>query len=72
MNVHLAAQWTRILSPREREVAMLVSNGLSNKAIARQLGLSCGTVKIHIHSIFQKLGAKSRYSLIGHGHPLRF
>ena len=53
-----------MLSPREREVAQLVARGLSNKEVARELGLSDGTVKIHIHSIFQKLGAKSRYWLI--------
>jgi DNA-binding NarL/FixJ family response regulator len=70
MTVHLADQWTKLLSPREREVVLLVANGLSNKEIARQLGLSCGTVKIHVHSIFQKLGAKSRYSLIGQGELL--
>ena len=54
-----------VLSPREREVATLVARGLSNKEVARELGLSSGTVKIHLHSIFQKLGAKSRYRLIG-------
>lgn len=53
-----------VLSPREREVALLVARGLSNKEVARELGLSNGTVKIHLHSIFQKLGAKSRYRLI--------
>jgi DNA-binding NarL/FixJ family response regulator len=52
------------LSPREREVAALVARGLSNKEVARELGLSDGTVKIHVHSIFQKLGTKSRYRLI--------
>jgi DNA-binding NarL/FixJ family response regulator len=58
-------QRTRVmLSPREREVAQLVARGLSNKEVARELGLSDGTVKIHVHSIFQKLGAKSRYRLI--------
>ncbi len=55
----------RVLSPREREVATLVARGLSNKEVARELGLSSGTVKIHLHNIFQKLGAKSRYGLIG-------
>jgi DNA-binding NarL/FixJ family response regulator len=32
--------------------------------VARQLQLSEGTVKLHLHSVFQKLGAKNRYSLI--------
>jgi DNA-binding NarL/FixJ family response regulator len=54
----------RSLSPREREVAQLVGRGLSNKEVARRLQLSEGTVKLHLHSVFQKLGAKNRYSLI--------
>jgi len=56
--------WWKILSPREGEVALLVARGLSNKQVARELGISGGTVKGHMHSIFQKLGTKSRYSLI--------
>lgn len=52
------------LSPREGEVALLVARGLSNKEVAYELGISDGTVKTHMHSIFQKLGTKSRYSLI--------
>jgi len=56
--------WWNNLSPREGEVALLVSRGLSNKEVARELGISGGTVKSHMHSIFQKLDTKSRYSLI--------
>ena len=52
------------LSLREREIALLVARGLSNKEVARELGLSHGTIKSHVHSILQKLGARSRYSLI--------
>ena len=54
--------WWKNLSPREGEVALLVARGLSE--VARKLGISGGTVKIHMHSIFQKLGTKSRYSLV--------
>jgi two-component system, NarL family, nitrate/nitrite response regulator NarL len=56
--------WWKNLSPREGEVALLAARGLSNKEVARELGISGGTVKIHMHSIFQKLGTKSRYSLV--------
>jgi DNA-binding NarL/FixJ family response regulator len=56
--------WWKNLSSREGEVALLVARGLSNKEVAHELGISGGTVKIHMHSIFQKLGTKSRYSLI--------
>lgn len=51
------------LTAREREVAVLVMRGFSNKQVARELGLSTGTVKLHLHRVFQKLGAKSRYAL---------
>ena len=55
----------QMLTRREREVARLVARGLSNKEVARELGLSSGTVKLHLHRIFQKLGVKGRSSLRG-------
>jgi DNA-binding NarL/FixJ family response regulator len=48
------------LTPREWEVATLVAKGLSNKEIARHLNASEGTVKIHLHNIYTKLGVKNR------------
>jgi len=48
------------LTPRETEVLALVAEGLSNKAIADELGISDQTVKFHIASIAGKLGATSR------------
>lgn len=48
------------LTPREREVLELVSQGLSNKLIARSLHISEHTVKFHISSLSAKLGASSR------------
>jgi LuxR family maltose regulon positive regulatory protein len=48
------------LSPRELEILRLVCQGLSNQEIARQLVLSVGTVKFHIHNIFGKLGVRDR------------
>jgi DNA-binding NarL/FixJ family response regulator len=53
------------LTPREYQVAMLlVACGSSNKEVARQLGLTEGTVKLHVHKIIQKLGVKSRTKAI--------
>jgi len=63
-NVALGQQWPHELTCRETEVLLLVGTGMSNKEIARQLGLSDGTVKLHVHSIFQKTGARSRGDLI--------
>lgn len=57
-------EWRNVLSLREFEVALLVAEGVSNKQVARQLGLSEGTVKLHVHSIFRKVGASTRYGLI--------
>jgi DNA-binding NarL/FixJ family response regulator len=52
------------LSNRERQVTTLVCDGLSNKTIARTLGVSEGTVKIHLHSVYKKLGISGRAALV--------
>jgi two-component system nitrate/nitrite response regulator NarP len=52
------------LSPRERGIASLVQRGLRNKEIADELGLTEGTVKVHLHKIFEKLRLQSRTELI--------
>ncbi len=49
-----------LLTPRERQIARLVSEGMSNKEIARRLDVSQGTVKVHLHNIFQKLEITNR------------
>jgi two-component system nitrate/nitrite response regulator NarL len=51
------------LTPREREIVLLAAEGLSNKEIARKLGLSDGTIKIHLHNIYHKLGVSNRTAL---------
>ena len=51
------------LTYRERQVLCLVNQGLRNKEIAKALGISLHTAKNHVHSLFQKLGAKRRYEL---------
>ena len=52
------------LSTREQQVITLVCGGLSNKEIAEKLGVTEGTVKAHLHAIFEKLGVRSRSELI--------
>jgi two-component system nitrate/nitrite response regulator NarL len=51
---------TSALTSREREIAVLVREGMSNKEIARSLRIGSATVKNHVHSILTKLQAKSR------------
>lgn len=51
------------LSRREREVADLVGEGLSNKEIARRLNITERTVKAHLSAIFMKLGVRDRLHL---------
>jgi DNA-binding CsgD family transcriptional regulator len=56
-----------LLTPREVEVLTAIGNGLSNKAVARHLGISPHTVKFHIESLFRKLGASSRAEAVAKG-----
>ena len=54
------ARDTPQLTDREREVLLLVRDGLANKQIARRLGIAERTVKAHLTSIFQRLGVTDR------------
>ncbi|UFW45925.1 MULTISPECIES: LuxR C-terminal-related transcriptional regulator [Bradyrhizobium] len=49
-----------LLTHRERQIVRLVSEGMSNKEIARALKVSPGTVKVHLYNIFQKLEVTNR------------
>jgi DNA-binding NarL/FixJ family response regulator len=42
---------------------LLAAKGLANKVIARDLNVAEGTVKLHLHRVYQKLGIKSRFAL---------
>jgi DNA-binding NarL/FixJ family response regulator len=53
-----------MLTQRELEITRLVSQGLANKAVAGQLGVQEGTVKLHLHSIYQKMGVSNRVELL--------
>jgi two-component system nitrate/nitrite response regulator NarL len=49
-----------LLSPREREILLLIARGDSNKLIARELDIAETTVKIHVQHILRKLNLSSR------------
>jgi two-component system, NarL family, nitrate/nitrite response regulator NarL len=48
------------LTERERQIVRLVSEGLSNKEIGRRLNIANGTIKVHLHNIYQKLEISNR------------
>lgn len=52
------------LTPREREIVARVTRGLRNRAIAEELGISEGTVKLHLHHVYEKLGLTGRMDLL--------
>jgi len=51
------------LTDREHQVMCLVSEGLSNKEIGRRLNISDGTIKVHLHHIYEKLEISNRTAL---------
>lgn len=53
----------RALAPRERQLVDFVRQGMRNREIAAQLGVTEGTVKAYLHAIFEKLGVSSRTEL---------
>ena len=52
--------WLAVLTARELDVLKAVTRGLSNKEVGRELGLAEVTIKLHLRSIFRKMGARSR------------
>jgi DNA-binding NarL/FixJ family response regulator len=51
------------LTFREREISLLVEQGLSNKEIAFRLGIQLATIKTHVHHILEKLGVRRRIQI---------
>jgi DNA-binding CsgD family transcriptional regulator len=54
------------LTPREKDVLLLLAEGASNKAIARQLGISVHTAKFHVGSLLEKFDATGRTDAVAH------
>lgn len=55
--------WTFPLTPREQEVARAIAEGASNKEIARGLGITERTVKLHVGAVLEKLGVRDRLQI---------
>lgn len=55
---------SRLLTPREVDVARMVTEGWPNKKIASKLSISEGTAKLHLHHIYQKLNCSGRMALM--------
>ena len=55
-----------VLTARELEVTRMVASGLRNKEIAARLAITEGTVKFHLHSIYEKLQVDGRYALMNY------
>ena len=53
-----------LLTPREIEVVRMVAKGLTNKEIAAQLSIADGTVKIHLHNVYEKVKINRRAELV--------
>jgi len=52
------------LTPREVDIVRMVAQGLRNKVISERLAISEGTVKVHLHNIYEKLGVDGRLELV--------
>jgi DNA-binding NarL/FixJ family response regulator len=59
-----AREATQILTPREIEIVRMVAAGLRNRAIAERLSISEGTVKVHLHRVYEKLSIGGRLELL--------
>ena len=55
-----------LLTPRELQVLTLLAEGISNKAIARRLGISVHTAKFHVGALIDKLDAVGRTDTVAH------
>src|SRR6202140_3438827 len=59
----VSANTLTVLTNREHQIMCLVSEGLSNKEIGRRLNISDGTIKVHLHHIYEKLEIRNRTAL---------
>lgn len=61
---HASREAAALLTPRETEIVRMVAEGLRNREIAARIAIAEGTVKIHLHNIYEKLGVDGRVALV--------
>ncbi|HKI59236.1 MAG TPA: response regulator transcription factor [Trueperaceae bacterium] len=64
MTAALVADETPKLTPKQNEVLQYLAKGMSNRAIGQVLGISEGTVKMHVTQVYSKLGVENRAELL--------
>src|SRR5262249_33483072 len=69
-NEWLSSEQLQHLTPRQFQIASLAAQGLSNKEVGRLLKISEGTVKLHLHKIYMRLGLRNRTELASVAFPL--
>jgi DNA-binding NarL/FixJ family response regulator len=60
---HTRQQVRDVLTPREIEIVRMVASGMGNREVGEKLFITEGTVKTHLHSVYEKLGVKGRVQL---------
>jgi two-component system nitrate/nitrite response regulator NarL len=69
---HLPMDKSSVLTRRERQITRVISEGVTNKEIGRRLRMAEGTVKVHLHHIYRKLGIANRTALAVLAHTKTF
>ncbi|NWE77639.1 helix-turn-helix transcriptional regulator [Pseudomonas yamanorum] len=64
-NMHPAEDALAGLTPKERQIALLLRQGASNKQLAQELDVGLPTIKTHLINLFRKTGVSSRTELVG-------
>lgn len=55
-----------VLTPKQNEALYLIADGLYNKEIAERMGITKGTVKLHVHAVYKKLQVNNRVEAINY------